>query len=112
MENELRKKEYYGQLLLIYGNLLTKNIHHRMELFYLNDYSITEISQNEEVSRNAVFESLANGEKQLDKYEKSLKLFERNQRILSIIERMESEEDKEKLKEEIRKLKGEIGYGI
>lgn len=112
MENELQKKEYYGQLLLIYGKLLTKNIYRRMELFYLNDYSITEISEVENVSRNAVFESLNHGEKQLEKYENSLCILKRNQRIEELLKKISSEKDIETIKKDIQEIKGEIEYGI
>ena len=74
------KKERYGELLLIYGKMMTDTVYRRMALFYLEDYSITEISQNEEVSRNAVFESLHAGEKILDEWEEKLSLYEKNQR--------------------------------
>jgi uncharacterized protein len=112
MENELEKKEYFGQLLLLYGKLLTKNISHRMELFYLNDYSITEISEVEEVSRNAVFESLSHGERQLEKYEDSLGLYKKNQRLALIAEKLSKEEKQDEKEKLIQELKGEIGYGI
>lgn len=112
MENELEKKEYFGQLLLLYGKLLTKNIYHRMELFYLNDYSITEISEVEEVSRNAVFESLSHGERQLEKYEDSLGLYKKNQHLALIAEKLSKEENQDEKEKLIQELKGEIGYGI
>lgn len=112
MENELQRKEYFGQLLLLYGKLLTKNIYHRMELFYLSDYSITEISEVEAVSRNAVFESLSHGEKQLEKYEDCLGIYKKNQKLASIMEKLSEETDDEERKKLMEELKGEIGYGI
>ncbi len=112
MENELEKKERVSQLLLIYGGLLTENIHHRMELFYLEDYSITEISQVENVSRNAIFESLSNGEKLLEKYEDCLCVYEKSRNMLTLLNQLSLEKDEEERKKLIQKLKGEIEYGI
>ncbi len=112
MENELEKKEKIGELLLIYGKLLTKNIYHRMEMFYLEDYSITEIAQIEEVSRNAIFESLSHGEKQLEKYENSLKLNKKNNQISVLLEKMIKEKDEDNRAALADEIKGELGYGI
>lgn len=112
MDNELKKKERYSLLLILYGSLLTKNIYKRLELFYLNDYSITEISEIESVSRNAVFESLSHGEKQLEKYESKLKLMKRNAKLINLINRFEEVTGEEERKDLINEMKGEIGYGI
>ena len=112
MENELQKKEKFAQLLLLYGKLLTENIYHRMEMFYLDDYSITEISQLEEVSRNAIFESLSHGEKQLSKYEKTLQLGKRNQKINALLDQLSKEENSTMRQTIIDEIKGELGYGI
>ena len=112
MENELEKKEKIGQLLLIYGKLLTKSIYHRMEMFYLDDYSITEISELEKVSRNAIFESLSHGEKQLEKYEKILQLNDRNHKISNLLDELVKDIDSQRKEEIINNIKGELDYGI
>ena len=93
MVSELEKKNYIGSLLLIYGNMLSKTTYSRMVDFYLNDLSITEISGNENVSRNAVFESLRIGEKELIKYEDKLHLKEKYEKINSLLDEIEHEED-------------------
>ncbi len=112
-ENEaLKKKEYIGALLLIYGKLLTKNIYQRMEACYLMDYSITEISENESVSRNAVFESLENGEKKLEFYEKKLGLYQRNKKLVQMIEKIKLEQDSVKKEKLLDDMKGVIENGI
>ncbi len=112
MENELQKKEKFAELLLIYGKLLTKNIYHRMEMFYLEDYSITEISELEKVSRNAIFESLSHGEKQLSKYENNLHIGKKNGKITVLLDELANQEDSKKRLEIIEEIKGELGYGI
>lgn len=112
MENELEKKKKFAELLLIYGKLLTKNIYHRLEMFYLDDYSITEISEIENVSRNAVFESLSHGEKQIQKYEEKLHLYQKNVNIYAKLDLLLNESDKEKKEKIIEEIKGELSYGI
>lgn len=115
MKNEidaLERKAYYASLLLIYGSLLTKNIYHRMEYCYLSDYSITEISENDKVSRNAVFESLEQGAKKLDDYEKKLKLYSKNKQLVSSLDAIINEKNPDKKDELLRKLKGDIENGI
>ncbi len=112
MENELEKKEKISELLLLYGKLLTKNVSRRLEMFYLDDYSITEISELEKVSRNAVFESLSHGEKQLLRYEEKLSLKEKYAVLLKKLDELSKEKDETKREELIQDLKGEFGYGI
>lgn len=112
MENELEKKKKFSQLLLLYGKLLTKNISSRLEMFYWDDYSISEIAEIEKVSRNAVFESLNHGEKQLEKYESKLNLSKKYQLVLKDLDELVDEKDAVKRKEIIEEIKGELGYGI
>ena len=81
-------------------------------MFYLEDYSITEISQLENVSRNAVFESLSHGEKQLLRYEEKLSLQKKHAVLLEKLDELSKEKDEARREELIQYLKGEFGYGI
>lgn len=108
----LEKKSYYASLLLIYGALLTKNIYHRMECYYLSDYSITEISENDKVSRNAVFESLEQGTKKLDEYEMTLKLYSKKKQMVIMIDKIIKTVDKDEKNKLLETLKGDIENGI
>ncbi len=108
----LEKKSYYASLLLIYGALLTKNIYHRMECYYLLDYSITEISENDKVSRNAVFESLEQGTKKLDEYEMTLKLYSKKRQMVTMIDKIITTDDKDEKNKLLETLKGDIENGI
>lgn len=110
--NTLEKKENYAVLLQLYGNLLSETILERMKAFYLEDYSITEISEMYAVSRNAIFESISIGEKKLDGYEKKLKLKKKNEKALGIIDALEKNESNEEQKKQIKLLKGVIENGI
>ncbi|MFA6829291.1 MAG: hypothetical protein WCR67_01090 [Bacilli bacterium] len=111
-KDTLEKKEYYGNLLTIYGKLLSKTILDRMTSCYLDDLSITEIAQNEKVSRNAVFQSLTYGKASLDEYENHMGLMKRDSRCLEIIKKIEKADNQEKRNELLERLKGEFNNGI
>lgn len=112
MTEEFERKERYGTLYLLYGKLLTEATQRRMHAFYLEDLSLGEIAQNEKVSRNAVFESLSLGEKDLDSFEERLGLYAQNQRLLALVSELEKSEDPLKKKEILAQMKGELDHGI
>lgn len=93
---DIVKNEYISDLLMIYGNLLTEYQLEIMELYYFEDLSLSEIADNKEVSRNAIFTLVKRVEKILIDYEDKLKL---NAKIKKIENRLENEN--EKLKEDI-----------
>lgn len=101
----IEEKNRYSQLLIIYGDILTKTIKRRMIDYYINDFSLAEISENEKVSKNAVYESILHGVKQLDKLESSLSFLEKENRLFNLIDKLVSEEDLNKRKEIASKIK-------
>ncbi len=60
----------------LYQNLLTDKQRNYFEEYYFNDYSITEISENQTVSRNAVHDLLKRTIDKLYDYENKLHLLE------------------------------------
>ena len=60
-----------------YGELLTEKQKTIFELFYQNDLTLTEIAQEEGISRQAVRDQLKRGEEILAGYEQKLHLVER-----------------------------------
>ena len=111
MRDELiEKKKRYADLLSIYGKVLTESVLKRMEEFYLSDLSLKEISQNEGVSRNAVFESIKHGEEELDYYEDKLHIYKK---IVKIAETLDKFKGDEMSREDmIKTIEGELDYGI
>ena len=71
---ELEKSIYVNELYDLYGSLLTKKQQEIIELYYCDDLSLSEISEQYNISRNAVYDCLKKGIKQLENYEKELKL--------------------------------------
>ncbi len=65
-------------LLDIYGKLLTEKQYNLLNDYYNNDFSQSEIAENEEITRQAVRDNLKKGENNLLEYEEKLKIMEKN----------------------------------
>lgn len=80
----------------IYGELLTEKQKEYFEDYYFNNLTLSEMSENYEVSRNAIHKQLKEVEEKLNKYEEILKIEEKNKRIKEICNNL-NEEMKEKI---------------
>ena len=65
-------------LLEIYSNLLTDKQKSLLEDYYNNDLSLSEIAENNEITRQAVRDILKKGEKKLFEYEEKLGIMKKN----------------------------------
>jgi predicted DNA-binding protein YlxM (UPF0122 family) len=99
----LDKKEYLNQLFDLYEPLLTDKQRLYFEHYYKEDYSLQEISELYQVSRNAFFDHLKKVEEHLIDFEKKLKLLELKNKRLELIKKIEETKDLN-LVEELRKL--------
>lgn len=90
------KKIYFNALYDYYKELLTEKQREYFEDYYFQDYSLSEISENENVSRNAVFQQVKNVEEKLTDFEEKLKLYQNGIRIRELIQDMD-EEKREKI---------------
>lgn len=68
-------RDYYIELFDFYGELLTTKQKKYFIDFYYNDYTLSEIASNNNISRSAVFDAIEKINKSLDDYEKILKLY-------------------------------------
>lgn len=91
---------YFNELYDLYGDLLTDKQKEYFEEYYFNNLSYSEMAENFDVSRNAIFKQLHITTDKLEEYEKVLGLLEKKKKLLSIIEKV----DDKKLKEELEKL--------
>ena len=73
----LEKKQHYIVLFDCYENLLTDKQRQYFKDYYFEDMSLSEISQEYGVSRNAVFDQLNKIYNSLEQYEEKLGLFEK-----------------------------------
>ncbi len=72
--NDLKDKIMVGNLYGYYGELLTAKQQAIFEDYYFEDLSIIEIAQNNDVSKNAIYNSLKKSINQLEKYEDILQV--------------------------------------
>jgi uncharacterized protein len=99
----LDKKEQLNQLFDLYRSLLTDKQVLYFELYYKEDYSLQEISEIYQLSRNAVFDHLKKVEEHLYSYEEKLNLFKLQQERLHLIDQAINDSDLSILKA-LRKL--------
>jgi hypothetical protein len=78
-----------------YQTLLTPKQRNYLELYYLEDYSLGEISELLDVSRQAVYDNVKRTEAMLEDYEKKLHLYDKFQERSMLIEQLEDLLDKE-----------------
>ena len=97
----MEKRDYLIILYDLYGELLNDKQKKYFEEYYFNNLSLGEISENLNISRNAVHKSLQSIEEKLQFYEKKLKLYKKSKIIYDIIEKESSQEIKKILKEMI-----------
>lgn len=88
---------YLNNLYDIYKELLTQKQQKYFEDYYQNDLTLSEIAENNDVSRNAVHNQLKETIKNLENYEEKLKILEKKQKILNEIK-------EEKLKNKIERI--------
>ena len=71
------KKIEISILLDIYSNLLTEKQYDFLNDYYNNDLSLSEIAENEGITRQAVRDNLKKGENKLFEYEEKLGLMKK-----------------------------------
>jgi RNA polymerase sigma factor (sigma-70 family) len=76
-------------LLSLYGNLLTETQRKYMELYYNEDLSLSEIGDNENITRQAVRTILVKSKKKLQEYEQNLKFMQKEKLIKKLLEQIE-----------------------
>ena len=90
---------YLTMLYDIYGDLLTEKERKYFEAYYFDNLSLGAISENMDVSRNAVHKSIKLVIEKLNEFESKLHLKEKNEILSKIINSINDEELKEKLNE-------------
>ncbi|MDA3973148.1 putative DNA-binding protein [Enterococcus thailandicus] len=72
---EIEKTNRMNALFEFYSTLLTEKQMNYMELYYADDFSLGEIAEEYQVSRQAVYDNIKRTGKILEDYEKKLHLF-------------------------------------
>ena len=73
----MEKNVKISMLCQIYGKLLTKKQLEILTDYYNNDLSLTEIAENNQITRQAVRDIIKKGEKKLFEYEEKLMFMKR-----------------------------------
>ena len=68
----MEKNVEVSMLLQIYGELLTEKQYRVIDYYYNEDLSLSEIAENEEITRQGVRDIIKKGEKKLFEYEEKL----------------------------------------
>ncbi len=91
----LEKTLRMNYLFDFYQSLLTTKQRKYMELYYLDDWSLGEIAEEFEVSRQAVYDNIKRTENMLEEYEGKLKLFVKFQERTKLIEKLKTAIEKD-----------------
>ncbi len=77
-----------NSLFDFYQSLLTPKQRNYMALYYLDDYSLGEIAEEFQVSRQAVYDNIKRTEQMIEEYEAKLLLFERYIKRQELLEQL------------------------
>ncbi len=93
----MEKKVELSILCQIYGKLLTEKQYEVINDYYNNDFSLSEIAENNNITRQAVRDMIKKGESKLFEFEEKLlimkKMHDQEKQIQSIIEELNKIKD-------------------
>ncbi|MBD6953230.1 putative DNA-binding protein, partial [Staphylococcus aureus] len=87
-QNDLVKTLRMNYLFDFYQSLLTNKQRNYLELFYLEDYSLSEIADTFNVSRQAVYDNIRRTGDLVEDYEKKLELYQKFEQRREIYDEM------------------------
>jgi len=88
-ENMEEKIIYYGTLLELYGELLTDKQYSVIDKYYNMDLSLSEIAQEDKITRQAVRDNIKKAEEKLEFFESKLKLYKNFKKEDNIVSKLE-----------------------
>ena len=95
----MEKKVEVSMLCQLYGSLLTAKQFEFIDDYYNNDLSLSEIAENNEITRQAVRDIIKKGEKKLFEYEEKLAFMKKT---------MNQEKKIQDILSELTKIKAEL----
>ena len=109
------KKVEVSMLLQIYGKLLTEKQYRVIDYYYNEDLSLSEIAENEEITRQGVRDIIKKGEKKLFEYEEKLLFMKKTinqeklaQSILENLNKIQKESSDKKVSNILEEVKKEF----
>ena len=100
---DLKELELMNELYDFYKELLTAKQRDYFEMYYFYDNSLGEIANDNNLSRNAIYDNIKKTCKILLDYESKLHLVEKEERRMEIISKLE-EKYNDELLEELKNL--------
>ena len=95
----MEDREYLIILYDYYGELLNDSQRKYFEEYYFENLSLSEISENDDKSRNAIHKSIKSSSSKLYEYEDKLGLYAKRKKLDTIIDKIDDVEIKNILKE-------------
>ena len=99
----------------LYGKLLTKKQYEFLNDYYNNDLSLSEIAENNNITRQAVRDNIKKGEKKLFEYEEKLSFMKRMlnqeekiQKVLSELTKIQKDSSDKKVANILESIKKEL----
>ena len=93
----MERRDYLIILYDYYGELLNDKQREYFELYYFDNLSLGEISDNLNVSRNAVHKSIKTIENKLLFYEDVLKIYSKSNKIINVVNDIDNDTIKNKI---------------
>ena len=113
----MEKKVEVSILWEIYGKLLTEKQYEFIEDYYNNDLSLSEIAENNEITRQAVRDIIKKGEKKLFEYEEKLGIMKRTlnqekkmEKVLSELTKIQNNYSDKEIANVLEHIKKELNY--
>ena len=111
----MEEKVKISILCQLYGKLLTQKQYNFIDDYYNNDLSLTEIAQNNQITRQAVRDILKKGEKKLFEYEEKLLFMKRTlnqekkiEQVLSELTKIQKESSDKQISNILESIKKEL----
>lgn len=109
------KKVEVSMLLQIYGKLLTEKQYRVIDYYYNEDLSLSEIAENEEITRQGVRDIIKKGEKKLFEYEEKLGFMKRTlnqekkiEKALSELTKIQKDSSDKQISSVLEEIKKEL----
>lgn len=91
----MESRVYLTYLYDLYGTLLTDKQRKYFENYYFDNLSLSEISENEQISRNAIHKHINDAVTKLESLEQNLNIYKKNTKLLEFSKKLDKDLQKE-----------------
>ncbi len=103
-----KDRAYISRLVDIYGNALSERQRDVIDLYYNEDLSLAEISENCGITRQGVRDAIRHGVETLNSLESSLGFYKKSEKIASLVSEIQNCDDIDKAKSVAESIIGEL----